>query len=50
MIRPFEWYRLNVYHVMRSWLKLRFSRNTQKHVSILPTNPLYLLEKHVGGT
>ena len=31
-IRPFEWYKFNDYHVIESWCKLRFSRNTQKHV------------------
>ena len=31
-LRPFEWYTLNVYHVMGSWSKLHFSRKTQKHV------------------
>ena len=32
-MRPFEWYTLNLYHVMKSWGKLHFSRKTQKHVS-----------------
>ena len=28
-MRPFEWYNLNVYHVMGSWSKSSFSKNTQ---------------------
>ena len=28
----FEWYNLNVYHVMGSWCKSSFSKNAQKHV------------------
>ena len=31
-MRSFEWYNLNVYHIMGSWLKSSFSKNTQKHV------------------
>ena len=31
-MRSFEWYNLNVYHVMGSWSKSSFSKNTQKHV------------------
>ena len=31
-MRSFEWYNLNVYHVMESWRKSSFSKNTQKHV------------------
>ena len=31
-MRSFEWYNLNVYHIMGSWCKSGFSKNTQKHV------------------
>ena len=31
-MRPFEWYNLNVYHLMESWSKTSFSKKTQKHV------------------
>ena len=31
-VRPFEWYNLNVYHLMESWWKTSFSKKTQKHV------------------
>ena len=31
-MRSFEWYNLNVYHIMGSWWKSSFSKNTQKHV------------------
>ena len=31
LMRPFKCrYKLNVYHVMESWRKLRFSRNTEQ--------------------
>ena len=29
-MRPFEWYNLNVYHLMESWWKTSFSKKTQK--------------------
>ena len=29
---PFEWYNLNVYHVMGSWQKMSFSKNAQNTV------------------
>ena len=31
-MRSFEWYNLNLYHIMGSWWKSSFSKNTQKHV------------------
>ena len=29
-MRPFEWYKLNVYHLMGSWLKSSFSKKKHK--------------------
>ena len=51
-MRHFKWYNLNVYHVMGSWSKSSFSKNTQKHdifaLSFDISYKIYFGEK-IGG-
>ena len=49
-MRPFEWYNLNVYHLMESWWKTSFSKKTQKHVfCALSLNISYKILFFFGG-
>ena len=51
-MRSFEWYNLDMYHIMGSWSKSSFSKNTQKHVFVLyllisPTKSTFSLGKKI---